>query len=472
MDVRLETAGASLATFLEDDLSGSYLGLGKEGQAHLERFRSFLHTYYIGQYGYWPPPSKKPSSDALPKHIIQSMYLDFRNLYGYLADRTSGVTIQENRPVDGGICVFQNITNLDKKFKNEPLPHPLPLVPKVPVAIHRSRSLFNVLRGNKSARFDRRIGASEALTEATNSSNDQIMKNNLVREYLRFEKLWTLREDSSMSCADGRKVRWFLVYTILQLLVSVTKVPKEVRDIEGVLYPLCCQIAGTPPWPTYSDGTAKKDFAVRPTSLKEQIMELGPDLDVLKPSPLVINTDVKRASKVSSPSRRSSFVHKLSLKSPKPIRAASIDFLTPNDVGEVSPIDEDDAHPIDKGNVSPIDFKLPNINLTPTSASMFDSPSQPSDDPSTPSASEKGGSSTAWSASSSDDGMEHHSVAGTDSNYGDDEDEEASPRSAAPKVPQQRMTLASKILAEAPKRAPSSASFMKSNPEVEQFLLS
>ena len=35
---------------------------------------------------------------------------------------------------------------------------------------------------------------------------------------------------------------------MLQTLISVTRAPVEVRDTEGVSYPLCCQIAGTPPW--------------------------------------------------------------------------------------------------------------------------------------------------------------------------------------------------------------------------------
>ena len=457
MDVRLERAGRSLSDFLEEELSGAYLGLGKDAALHLERFRSFLHTYYVGQHGYWPPTNYSSNNDALPKSTYQSMYFDFRNLYAYLADTTSGTTMQDNRPVDGGICVFQNVLAFDKRNKYASLPHPLPLVPKVPVALNSRKSIFYLLR-NAQAKHDRRLGSCAALMAATNSRESEIMDNGLVREYLRFEKLWTLREDTAVSCADARKVRWILVYAILQTIIGVTRVPNEVRDTEGVSYPLCCQTGGTPPWRVVKPETENiEQESPRPTSLKEQIIELGPDLDNLKPTPLVVSTN-----KTPSPSRPVSFVHKLSLKAPKPMRRPSIDFLGNNygDVSPISQIHETDSRPVSFLDASPLDFGpslLPDFTCTE---------SENVSDPSTPSTSEASASG-GWSASSSEDGMEHASVA--DSNYGDAEDEVEPRYSAKSRKPANK---ALQLPSETPKRSPSGSSMGRCNPEVEQFLRS
>ena len=467
MDLRLERAGRSLGNFLEDDLSGAYLGLGKEAQVHLERFRSLLHSYYVGQYSYWPPAPTTSNSDALPMPVYRSMYFDFRNLYEYLADQNSGIDIQDNRPVDGGICVFQNVMAFDKRNKYASLPHPLPLVPKVPLSLsHRKPLGFLHVFGNREAKIHRRAGASGALMAATNAHDDQIMNNGLVREYLHFEKLWTMKEVMTVSCADARKVRWILIYAILQTLISVTRIPNDVRDTEGVNYPLCCQTAGTPPWPI-NKGDIKKTEQISsgPMPLKEQVLELQPDLDVVSatPSPLVVKT---KGSKTPSPPRRDSFVHRISLKSPMPIRTSSIDFLDRN-AADVSPIDQGDDRPIGSGSISPLNrasYLLPDITITPTEESPF-SGLELFTDPSTPSTSEASGS-QGWSASSSEDDMEHASVGGSDSNYGDDEYEDEPARPVAKSAIPGNKSL------QPPKRTPSGVSFGKSNPEVERFLQS
>jgi hypothetical protein len=48
--------------------------------------------------------------------------------------------------------------------------------------------------------------------------------------------------------ADARKVRWLLIYGTLQYLASALRAPKQVRDIEGPKYPMCCLIAEQSPW--------------------------------------------------------------------------------------------------------------------------------------------------------------------------------------------------------------------------------
>ena len=499
MDLRLERAGRSLSNFLEDDLSGAYLGLGKEAQLHLERFRSFLHTYYVGQHCYWPPLAPTEGSEAFPKSVYRSMYFDFRSLYDYLVDPSSGTLIQDNKPVDGGICVFQNIQAFDKRNKYVPLPHPLPLVPKVLPTLSPRKSFGRLnIFGSKQAHLERRTAASAALVSATNTSDNQVVNSGLVREYLRFEKVWTMKEETAVTCADARKIRWILVYAILQNLISVTRVPTEVRDTEGVAYPLCCQIAGTPPWktskPIGSRKTPSDQPIVRPISLKDQIfLELGPDMDIVsaKPSPLILPA---KRPKTLTPPRRVSFTGKLSLRAPKPIRTKSWEILSQEHSGGVSSISESNS-PIDTNapvssisqSTTPFDhlhnFSLPTVSPGPLlHTSSFVLPilqHSKTPEPSTPSTSENDGSSTGWSPNTSEDDMDHVSMMGGSdpSDYGDDEDEK--PRKTkkqqepSPKIPR-KSELRPQSHNGMSVRHASVTSFapQRANPEVDAYLLS
>lgn len=447
MDLRLERAGTSLSNFLENDLSGVYMGLGKEAHVHLERFRSFLHTFYISKHGYWPPTSESHNGSSLPKAVYLTMYFEFRNLYEFLVDPNSGIAIQDNKPVDGGICVYQNILAFDKRNKYTSLSHPLPLVPKLPAQLTHRKSLGRLF-GNKQAKMDRRVRAVDALSAATNSQGDEVMSCSLVREYLRFEKSWTIKEDENVSCADARKVRWILVYAILQTLISVTRAPQEVRDTEGVMYPLCCQTGGTPPWGTGSKRQVKPTLQPLRTSFGESILELGPDMDMdvvsARPSPL--NVAPTKSNSFSLP-RKISIPSNIFVRSPQPIRVSSSEILNPNKYDDVSPIGTCNNSPISHGRISPPDQK----NVSPVS------------DPTTPSTSERAGSG-GWSANSSEDGMDHPSINGSDgSNYGDDEAEavlEAFDFGTKPPLPV--------------RKRPSQSSFAQSswNPEVDQYIRS
>ena len=446
MDLRLERAGSSLSSFLEDDLSGTYIGLGKEAHLHMERFRSFLHSFYINKHGYWPPTAMD-SNGSFSRSLYRSMYFEFRSLYEYLVDPTSGTSIQDNKPVDGGICVFQNVLSFDKRHKYSSLPHPLPLVPKLPAQLNSHKSLGRLF-GNKQSKIDRRTRAADALSAAANTHDNEVMTCGLVREYLRFEKAWTTREDSTVSCADARKVRWILVYAILQTLISVTRAPQEVRDIEGVTYPLCCPIGGTPPWGN-SPTTRKVKPTLQPlrTSLREQILELGPDMDILSARPSPLSVPGKEV-KTSFLPRKISINSNLFIKSPRPVRVASWEILN-KDNADVSPIDASNQSPLQHSKMGLPDHQ----NVSPISL--------PSD-PTTPSTSEGAGSG-GWSPSLSEDDMDHPSVTGSDSNYGDDEDEggpQASKSTIKPAIPV--------------RNRPSQGSFQPGsrNPEVDQYLRS
>ena len=288
MDLRIDHANDSLGTFLEEELSGKYMGLPNEALAHLERFRSFLNSFYVQQYGYWPPTPINKRSAMLSRSVLRSMYFDFRSLYDYLVDSMSTCNFHITT-TDGGICTLQNVTAFDRRYKLTSLPHPLPLVPDASVPAMKSRpSTFARLFNGKKVRASRKMAHMCALAAATNCEDSTVMESALVREYFRFEREWVVKEDEKISSPEARKVRWILVYAMLQTLISVTRAPVEVRDTEGVSYPLCCQTAGTPPWKTESMGASATSLQTRAsipsTTASTSTIDIRPDPDCITPA--------------------------------------------------------------------------------------------------------------------------------------------------------------------------------------------
>jgi len=248
MDLHISRVTKSLSNFLEEDLSATYLGLGQGARAHLERFRSFLNSFYIDKFGYWPPPKGATFSKAL----YRSMYSDFRGLYEYLADPASTNDICQQPPATGGICVLQNVQAFDERHKYEPLPHPLCLIPDVPRAHHRrdsQRGLLTLKLGTKDAKRDLYMSTRNSLTAASNVKVVTPGRSALIRSFMKFERDWSsTRQEERVSLTDARKVRWLLIYGVLQKLISIIRAPPEVRNTDDPTYPLCCLMIGVPPW--------------------------------------------------------------------------------------------------------------------------------------------------------------------------------------------------------------------------------
>ncbi|KAI9737086.1 MAG: hypothetical protein M1834_000676 [Cirrosporium novae-zelandiae] len=295
MESRLEHAALSLSNFLEDELSGSHLGLRNEDRAHLDHFRSFLHAFYVAKYGYWPK--------SLGMSTLRSMYIDFRDLYEYLVDPESTTSIQNNRIAPGGLCVLQNVREFDRRKKFIPLPHPLPLMPRSPFESgpRRSSAPMQALNffGGKQAKLERKYSVLKSLWVATNT-NKEVALSNLVREYARFEKDWIMNEDETkVPAADARKVRWLLIYAVLQTLISATQAPKDVRDTEDVMYPLCCSVPEIPPWEIGGQRISRLNEEQHSNENKPAAIEIKPDLDYVasySSNSLSRNTSVKSKS--------------------------------------------------------------------------------------------------------------------------------------------------------------------------------
>lgn len=228
-------------------MSPSYLGLSQGARAHLEYFRSFLHSFYVEKFGYWPPQAVS----GFPKALYKSMYFDFRNLYDLLVDLESTGSIQDQKPASGGICVLQNVQAFDRRHKYLPLPHPMPLLPDHSddrSRNHSQRERLALKLGTKQAKTERYNRVRTALANATNAASSSIAKTPLVKAYQRFEREWIRMHEEKVSIRDARKVRWLLIYGCLQMLVSAIRAPKEVKDTDGPTYPLCCLVPSTLPW--------------------------------------------------------------------------------------------------------------------------------------------------------------------------------------------------------------------------------
>ncbi|SMQ52638.1 unnamed protein product [Zymoseptoria tritici ST99CH_3D7] len=257
----------SLGTFLEKELGPQNVGLTKPLRDHLDRFRSMLHTYQVNEVGYFP----RGPSEPWDKRLWTRMYDDFRSLYKYLADTKSSTDLASGRGISGGLCVSQNIQAFDGSKSYQPLPYTLPLLPG-----NNTRTARMSLRHMRRSRtpLDQ-----EFLERATNSDNCRVMANSLVKAYMKFERR-SLEE--KVAPAEARKVRWLLVYGVLQTLVSMTNAPKEVRNTQTPSYPLCVSTKGCPAWAT------KESAAVR---LQEAALRRFVALNPLVETPEVISPE-------------------------------------------------------------------------------------------------------------------------------------------------------------------------------------
>jgi hypothetical protein len=253
MDDRLSRYGNILGAFLEDELSAKILGISAGSRAHLERFRSFVQTYYVSKLGYYPPTSMDRKSKAFPKEVFAIMHADFQELYEYLVDKNFTAGSSLGSP-EGGLCVFQTVQTFDARNHYKPLDNPMPLLPEAITDLSSRRiSRISWFNRNDKLKPDPRLITISNLAKATNRQRADLFDSPMVRAYRSFEKecVFSISKNdiaSQVSAIDARKVCWLLIYTMLQTLRSATFVPPEVRDSQNVAYDLCILTAGCPPW--------------------------------------------------------------------------------------------------------------------------------------------------------------------------------------------------------------------------------
>jgi hypothetical protein len=264
----------ALSTFLEEELSADKIGLSKHAREHLDRFRSNLHGHYVEKIGYYPPGPH----ETCDRRLWLSMYDDFRSLYDFLVDARSSSEQTSARVLSGGVCIEQNLKVFDLRNEFQPLPHSLPLLPESP-ELKRAGELPKLTR-RRSFRFSRSDSVMEqhtlarkALAEAANSDASHV-SNSLVQEYVRFEQLALVEK---LPATEARKVRWLIIYGMLQMLISITQAPSAVQDTRSPLYPLCISSAHLPDWVTTETARGPSPVAAHadldpPTSVSPDIV--------------------------------------------------------------------------------------------------------------------------------------------------------------------------------------------------------
>lgn len=292
MDSRLEGFSKSLSTFLEDELSATHLGLSLGERAHLDRFRAFLQAYYVAKLGYYPPSPLPKTQATFSKTVLQSMTNEFGVLYEYLVDRSfsSSDLSASPAPAQGGICVLQSVQAFDKRHSHTSLKHPLPLIPLAADMPKPSTlsSRFSFRTSDKIRTEARRVTLA-ALSKATNAHNVDLLANPLVRAYQNFEKDCAFSAVKSeriekASHTDARKVRWIMVYAMLQTLTAATAAPACVRERDSIPYHVAIDAAGCTPWPQsipYPSllRTQTETACPQPHPSASERLELRPDID-------------------------------------------------------------------------------------------------------------------------------------------------------------------------------------------------
>ncbi|KAL7943519.1 hypothetical protein V8C42DRAFT_109279 [Trichoderma barbatum] len=320
MNAMLQQTSNRLRSFLDEELSETNMGIPAGTRAHLERFRSFLLSFYSAKLGYYPPK-------AFSADLLSTMAEDFDALYELLVDNNYTVSDIIPSAAVGGICTEQLVQTFDQNNKFEPLKHPLPQLPQLEAPSDGLRCLSKFPFVEKVVPGQRLVTIA-ALITASNWT-EKCFKNDLVQAYRRFEEdaiLSPSKADKSekISLLEARKVRWVMVYAVHQVLRCATRKPAEVRG-EEASYHLTVSMKGTPPWSSTSHEAKKplriqtdivaSDDLVTKRAIKIQEtpvdrIEIKPDIDYFALTHKSRNPSLSTMSDNSSPttlSRSSSF---------------------------------------------------------------------------------------------------------------------------------------------------------------------
>ncbi|KAH6606880.1 hypothetical protein Trco_006033 [Trichoderma cornu-damae] len=243
MNMMLQHTSNRLRSFLDQDLSETNLGIPAGTRAHLERFRSFLLSFYSAKLGYYPPRTFSAG-------LLGAMAEDFDALYELLVDGSyTGSDVIPSAAV-GGICTEQLVQTFDENNGFEPLRHPLPQLPQLESSSDGLRRLAKLPFVDKVAAGQRHVTVA-ALVTASNWT-EKCFNNDLVQAYRRFEEDAILSPSKAdrgekVSLLEARKVRWVMIYAVHQVLRRATRKPAEVQG-DDASYHLAVSMDGAPPW--------------------------------------------------------------------------------------------------------------------------------------------------------------------------------------------------------------------------------
>jgi len=267
MDMHIEIATKSLDTFVEAELSSTHLGLSSEARYNLDDFRSFLNSYSVARYGYWPPAR----DTVFPVDVYRAMQSEFQSLYEYLVDNDREEGPQYlSQPAGGGMCVQQNIDAFNERHKFTPLAKSMPLIPQFELGHRRTnshKSLRSLMLGGRENDRRRTEQARVALMTSSNHKNIDILASPLVQAYIGYENDYAASQGDDV--VEARKVRWILVYCMKQMLASILQAPSEVKDARSATYPICCNVDELPPWKE----EATNYYSHTPESMEEEPVE-------------------------------------------------------------------------------------------------------------------------------------------------------------------------------------------------------
>ena len=268
LTLRLHNVSTSLGSFLDEQLSPSHISLSASNLEQLAHFRDFLHTYWMSVLGYYPPTSTTSDELDFSKSLLYQMRKQFQALYDYLVD--PHFRPQDPSPMEarGGLCVLQSVQAFDFCGRYHALTHPLPHLPELKAAVKEKKSLSSLMGKKDKLYVDPRLASLQTLTKASNAGRPELLQSSLVKAFRLFEKQSVFadakeREKKKKKAVgneevEKRKVRWILIYGLVQTLRTVTDVDESVRDVDrSVDYFLCSKAPGAP-WLVEGDHTNTK----------------------------------------------------------------------------------------------------------------------------------------------------------------------------------------------------------------------
>jgi len=234
MDMKLTRVDRALRELLENELANTLQGLTASQDAHLERFRSFLNTYYVAKFGYWPPPK-------FTQTMLFDMSYELECAYELMVDATlfpDGLDISSK-----DMRTYQNLTIFDAKNKCTSRVNMLPIKSKTGKLDGKAltgKTSISLSSSKVKKRQQILAGAKTDLLIATNDTAVQIRDCAFVRAYLAFELDCLDHLEADLTIDDARSMRWILIYCMLQVLDSVTSTPARIATPGSMPYPTCC----------------------------------------------------------------------------------------------------------------------------------------------------------------------------------------------------------------------------------------